>query len=67
MPELKYKRCISCGNYFEITEENEEDIYCSKSCNKEYTMCMVCGNYFEPKDIINSDGFLCCKKCNVSF
>ncbi len=42
-----YKRCLCCGNYFEIKENTKDSEYCSIECMKKFSMCKVCGNYFE--------------------
>jgi hypothetical protein len=60
-----YKRCVSCGDYFVVNEENKDSEYCSKSCEKEYEMCMICGNYFEPRNMVTEDNLKLCKKCSV--
>ncbi|OHD11770.1 MAG: hypothetical protein A2086_12010 [Spirochaetes bacterium GWD1_27_9] len=61
---MQYRRCISCGNYFEITEENKEALYCSEDCYSEYFVCLVCGNYFPISEIVKNKKVICCKECS---
>ena len=61
---MQYKRCQGCGNYFEIDEQNKDNVFCSPVCYKEYESCLVCGNYFLKADIIRTKKIPCCKKCS---
>lgn len=42
-----YKRCLCCGNYFEVEEAKKDYEYCSIECIKKFSRCKVCGTYFE--------------------
>lgn len=62
-----YKRCIGCGNYFELnenSEDNKDNNYCSPNCYNEFEVCLVCGNYFAKDEIIRTKKMPCCKKCS---
>jgi len=41
-----YKRCINCGNYFEVNENEKDREFCNDNCISNYERCQVCGNYF---------------------
>jgi len=41
-----YKRCINCGNYFELKENEKDREFCNDSCVTHYERCQACGNYF---------------------
>jgi hypothetical protein len=60
----EYRVCNSCGNYFLVTEDNKESIYCSKECYKEYIRCSICGSYIQSKDIIKSNDIFYCNECS---
>jgi hypothetical protein len=59
----EYRCCLSCGNYFEVNEENKDEQYCSKDCYKEYIMCSICGNYCEKIAREDSNSFVCSEEC----
>ncbi len=61
---MAYKRCLNCGNFFEVDQSDESSNYCSNDCYKEYEVCLVCGNYFEKEEIVRTKKILCCKKCS---
>lgn len=57
-----YKRCINCGNYFELNENEKDREFCNDSCVTHYERCQTCGNYF----ITNGDTsepFTCSDGC----
>lgn len=62
----KYIRCLGCGNYFEVTKD-ENSGYCSNECMKGYVRCMVCGNYFEEVDSKEKGAFICSKECAIKY
>ncbi|HOF00402.1 MAG TPA: hypothetical protein PK385_10600 [Spirochaetota bacterium] len=57
-----YKRCIYCGNYFELAKDEMDREFCNESCVINYERCQVCGNYFVSNEESSSHP-TCSKEC----
>ncbi len=63
------RACANCGNYFILTDDLPEEIYCSDACREIYTKCSCCGVYFK-SDYINHETEelkFCSEKCKDEF
>ena len=61
--KIMHRRCSCCGNYYQVTEENKNEKFCSEECKHKYYRCTVCGHYYLPDDFIDLDKLICSKEC----
>lgn len=62
---MNFQRCLSCGKYFEVSDNAKDVKYCSPECFREFIRCSVCGNFFEktPGSIKDDELFVCSEEC----
>ncbi len=63
------RKCVNCGEYFTLTDDIPEELYCSDQCRAIYKRCDYCGEYFivEKQDNESGEPVFCCDECRGSF